>query len=547
MNAPASADQVRSARLVTEAEWRAHRLDAMAAGADLARAAGGVPAVLISYQQQLLATTARHAVTVVEKSRRTGVTWAAGADAVLTAASNKAAGGMDVLYIGYNLDMAREFIDVCAMWGRSFESAVEASGAQEFMFDDGADRSIAAFRIRFASGFEIVALASRPRSLRGRQGYVIIDEAAFHDDLDGVLQAAMALLIWGGKVLIISTHFGAENPFNRLVTSIRGGDKPYALMRIDFDDALKGGLYERISLVKGQEWSVEAEAKWRAEIVAFYGEAADEELFCVPSESGGAFLPAPLIEARARPGIPILRLRKDSAFTHWPEHLRRADIDDWLKGHVDPVLRELDAALPHYAGGDYGRVSDLSVWWILARQRTTRLTTAFVVELRNLPFDAQKQIQSHILKRLPRFVAFNGDATGLGAALAEAAAQEFGQGVAEETKLSVEWYRENTQPLKSAFESDMIDIPADADIHSDLKLIEVKNGVAHVPKLKSGVKKDRHGDAAVALLLAHYASRRKAAHYGYESEATLDELRRAALAPRAEDDDDLPRPRRALP
>ena len=542
MSASFAADQVRSARLITEDEWRAHRLDAMQAGADLARAAGGVPAVLISYQQQLLATTARNSVTVVEKSRRTGVTWAAGADAVLTAASAKSAGGMDVLYIGYNLDMAREFIDVCAMWGRSFESAMEASGASEFLFDDGADRSIAAFRIRFSSGFEIVALASRPRSLRGRQGYVIIDEAAFHDDLDAVLQAAMALLIWGGRVLVISTHDGSDNPFNKLVQDIRGGDKPYALIRVDFDDALRGGLYERIALVKGQQWSAEAEAKWRAEIIAFYGVGADEELFCIPSDGAGAFLPAPLIEARATADAPVLRLKKEAAFTHWPEHLRRADIDDWLKREVEPVLRGLDPELTHYAGGDYGRVSDLTVIWVLARQRTTRLTTAMVVELRNLPFDAQRHIQEHVLARLPRFVASNHDATGLGASMAEAAAQRFGPSTSEETKLSVEWYRENMQPMRSLFESGMISIPMDEDIHSDLRLIEVRHGVPHVPKLKSGVRKDRHGDAAVALALAIYASRRKAAAYGYESAATQTQTNAYAR----HDDDDRPRHERTI-
>ena len=89
---------------------------------------------------------------------------------------------MDTLYIGYNLDMAREFIDCCAMWAKAFDDGADDAGVAEFLFDDGPTRRSQAFRIRFASGFEIVALASRPRSLRGRQGYVIIDEAAFHED-----------------------------------------------------------------------------------------------------------------------------------------------------------------------------------------------------------------------------------------------------------------------------------------------------------------------------------------------------------------------------
>ena len=57
----------------------------------------------------------------------------------------------------------------------------------EFLFADenpatpGETRDIKAFRIDFASGYSIVALSSRPRSLRGMQGKVRIDEAAFEE------------------------------------------------------------------------------------------------------------------------------------------------------------------------------------------------------------------------------------------------------------------------------------------------------------------------------------------------------------------------------
>jgi len=521
-----SYEEIQSARLITEAEWKRHRLDSLALAPEKLETAGGMPAVLLPYQSQLLATTATNAVTVVEKSRRTGVTWAAGADAVLTSAAEKSAGGMDTLYIGYNLDMAREFIDTCAMWARSFVKAVTVAGVEDFLFESEPDKFIQAFRIRFASGFEIVALASRPRSLRGRQGYVIIDEAAFHDDLDAVLQAALALLIWGGKVLIISTHNGTDNPYNRLILDIRGGRKPYALLRIDFDDALKQGLYERVCLVKGEEWSVEKEAKWRSDIVAFYGEAADEELFCIPSEGGGAWLLAPLIEARSRQGIPVLRLERPESFTYWPAHLREADINDWCERELLPILRTLDSHLGHFLGGDYGRVRDLSVLWPLAISRTTRRITPFVVEMRRIPFDQQKQVLKYICDRLPRFSASKHDATGLGMSIAEYAVQQYGLERTEAVALNIPWYRDNAQPVKTAFEDDAIEIPADSEIHSDLRLVKTKGGVPFIPALKSGEQKNRHGDAAVALMLAYAATRALVALYDYESARTLRESNR---------------------
>ena len=533
MGALVSEADIVAARAITAEEWTKLRQESLAAGV----APGAtLDAILLGYQQRLLATTTAHRVTVVEKSRRTGATWGVAAQAVITSASSRDAGGMDSLYIGYNLDMAREFIDCAAMWARAFDQEMGVAGVAEFLFDDGADKSISAFRIRFASGFEIVALASRPRSLRGRQGFVIIDEAAFHDDLDGVLQAALALLIWGGRVLVISTHNGEDHPFNRLVKDIRGGRRGYGFVRFDFDDALKDGLYQRVCLRTGEEWAVEKEAEWRAGINREFGEAADEELFCIPSEGGGAWLPGPLVEARAKQGIDVVRLKVEKGFTFWHDHLREAHVRDWCERELLPRLKRLDPTLQHFLGGDYGRVSDLTVLWPLAISRTLRRLTPFVVELRSTPFDAQRQIQKYLMERLPRFGASQHDATGLGMSMAEAAQQLVGPTRAEAVMLNVGWYRDNAQPLRTAFEDDMIEIPADADIASDLRLVQVKGGVPFVPALKSGQAKDRHGDSAVALMLAYAATRATPVSYDYDTAGSLGASDRGEDRARAEDD-----------
>jgi phage FluMu gp28-like protein len=523
-----------AARAITEAEWQKLRVESLASGPGFDPDAT-LDQILLPYQQKLLATVASFDVTIIEKSRRTGATWGVAAYAVLTSASQRSQAGMDSLYIGYNLDMAREFIDCCGMWALAFNDAITDAGISEFLFDDGPDpeKHIKAFRIRFASGFEIIALASKPRSLRGFQGFVIIDEAAFHDDLENLMAAALALLIWGGRILVISTHNGTDNYYNTLVKQARSGERGYGFARFDFDDALKDGLYQRVCKRTGKTWTIEAEAKWRAAIIKQYGEAADQELFCIPAEGNGSWLSAALIESRAR-DIPVVRLTRPGGFTFWPDHLRRADIDDFCERELLPLLRSLDPLLTHFMGGDYGRVSDLTVLWPLAITRTLRRTTPFVVEMRAIPFDCQRQVQSYIFKRLPRFGAFKGDATGLGFALAEAAQQELGELRAEAVMLNVPWYRENSEPVKTAFEDDMIEIPADAEIASDLRLVQVRGGVPFMPAVKSGVQKDRHGDAAVALMLAWAATRAQIMEYAYESVATLRDREGA----RDEDDDD---------
>ncbi len=247
---------------------------------------------LLSYQGEISHECAEHTVTFVEKSRRTGATFGAAADAVLRSGAEKSAGGMDTLYMGTSADMAREFVDASAGWARRLDHAIVSQG--EILFDDGSEKGIKATRIDFASGYSIVALPSRPRVLRGRQGFVIIDEAAFVDDLKEVLKAAIALTMWGGRVLVISTHNGAANPFNETIVAIRAGRLPYGLVRFDLDDALRAGLYERICLVSNgrQAWSPEAEADWRENLIKTYADGADEELYCVPSQAAAWCSPA---------------------------------------------------------------------------------------------------------------------------------------------------------------------------------------------------------------------------------------------------------------
>lgn len=474
-----------------------------------------LPAVFMPYQQLLAEACDTDRVVVVEKSRRTGYSWAAAAIAAMRAAAARGAGGSDVFYMGYNLEMAREFIGYVAGFARQITRAAVEVAEQVFPDPDHPDRAIRAFRVDFASGFEVLALPSVPRALRGRQGFVIIDEAAFHDDLPEVLKSAFALLIWGGAVLVISTHDGDLNPFNTLVTDIRAGRLPYRLLRCTFDDALRDGLFRRICRTTGRDWSEEAEAAWRAQIVAFYGDAAAEELDCVPAQSSGAYLPGPLVEARADPDVPVRRWACGEAFTQWPDHLRAAECRDWCARELDPVLEALDADCPHVFGEDFGRSGDLTVIWVLAIGRDLVRRTAVVVELRGVPFRQQEQVLFHLCDRLPKRRAGAMDARGNGQYLAEVAQQRYGAQVAA-VMLSEAWYREQMPPFKAAFEDGGITIPRDRDIHGDLRALRLVRGVARVPDQRtSDATGQRHGDAAVAAALAYAASRAEPEVYDY--------------------------------
>lgn len=459
--------------------------------------------VLLPYQVRWIADTAP--VKVAEKSRRVGITWAEAADAALSAA---AAGGMDTWYLGYNRDMAREFVETAAGWARQFNKA--ALAIEEVALEDER-RDLLAYRIRFASGHKIVALSSRPSNLRGKEGRAVIDEAAFHDDLPGLLKAAMAFTMWGGLVRVISTHNGAANPFNELVNDIRAERRPFSLHRVTLDDALAEGLYHRICRKAGRRYSAAGEREWRARIFAEYGEAASEELMCAPRASAGAFLSSVLVESRMRAGVPVLRWEVPAEFSERPEEYRVGAARDWCERNLDPALARLENLMSCF-GEDFGRNGDLSVFWPLQIQSNLVRRTPFVVELRRVPFRQQEQILFYIVDRLPRLIGGALDARGNGQYLAETARQRYGARI-EQVMLSAQWYRENMPRYKAAFEDGMVELPRDAEILADHRTLEIEHGYAHVPERRD--QKGRHGDAAIAGALAYYASSIRAQQPSY--------------------------------
>ncbi|QBF31508.1 terminase large subunit domain-containing protein [Thalassococcus sp. S3] len=514
---------------ITQKEWARMRQEATNAIDDIVEEVG-LPQVLLPYQAKAvgLLDTVSTQVLFVEKSRRIGMTWALAAYAVLKAARKKSARGMDAMYISYSQEMTREFIDACAMWARAFNEA--ASETEETIFadrDENGDRSIKAFRIGFASGFEIIALSSAPRSLRGKEGLVIIDEAAFVDSLEELIKAAMAFLIWGGQVVVCSTHDGADNVFNQQIQDILGGRVDYEHLRVDLDEALTDGLYQRICLVKGEEWTAEGEAAWRQSLINFYRDGADEELFCIASQSSGSWLSGPLIQSRMTEETPILRLELPDTYLQMNTRQQEALLEDFLE-ELDEALDGLDLTLRYAGGFDFGRVADLSVFALLAIEQNLRKRQALCVEMRNVPGDEQKMIIGRILERVKTTLvnaAF--DATGMGWTVAEDMGRKFGlrevedgPGLIMAIKFSQDWYRVNMPPLKTEFEDGNILIAADADHLADLRAVKVVRGIPRVPDLrqdqigKKGMK--RHGDYAIALALADYASRMPWSEYAYE-------------------------------
>jgi predicted phage terminase large subunit-like protein len=248
--------------------------------------------------------------------------------------------------------MAEQYITDVAFWAKAYQmiaSTIETTVLE----DEGKD--ILVYRVKFATGFKVTALSSRPSNLRSRKGKLVLDEAAFHDDLGELLKAANAIVMWGGSrpglVRIISTHNGVNNRYNQLCEDVRSGKLDYDLHQVTLSDAIADGLFKRICLINGEEWTLEKEFAWYTQLYKDYGIGADEELGCIPLDVKGG-------------GIVFNRTWFEIVDTHPP--VLTAQVRFW---DMASTAREFNADAFYTAGLHLGRVgNDYYILHLLAEQ-----------------------------------------------------------------------------------------------------------------------------------------------------------------------------------
>mgnify|MGYP005837099923 CR=1 FL=1 len=475
--------------------------------------------VLMQHQSECLMLP--HSIIAIPKGRRTGITFAWGLNSTIIAASRRDAGGDNVFYIGDTKEKGLEFIGYCAKFARLIAEAQGqgVSGIEEYLFQDqdeaGNTKNITAYRIRFSSGFQITALSSRPANIRGLQGIVIIDEAAFHPDVQGVLDAATALLIWGGRIVVISSHNGKNNPFNQFCKDIEEGryGEDATVFTVTFDDAVANGLYERRCMMKGEDPTPEGKEKWYTGIRNAYGPrkaAMREELDAMPRDGAGIAIPGIWID-NAMPEVrPVVRLVLDDDFVMRPEEERKAWCEQWIQENIEPLIAQLDPSLQHVFAQDFARHRDFSIIKPLAITSSLRRVVPWVIEMNKVPTRQQEQILWYIIDHLPNFRGGAMDATGSGQTLAEYTADKYGHDVIHQVTLSRSWYGIWMAKMIQWFEDGVIDLPRDVNIEQDLRAIVDIDGIKMVPDVRQRDMKEpelfRHGDAAITLCLACFAS-----------------------------------------
>lgn len=432
---------------------------------DNQRQSDGLP-LLLGYQTRWIEEMARFAV--CEKGRRIGLSWSDASERVVYASEGRG----NIMYMSYNKDMTETYIGDCADWARKLNLAI-GDVKEETIFTKDKEQ-IHRYRIELDSGKRILALSSNPRVLRskGKPGdIVILDEAAFCDDLEALLKAAIAVTQWGGLVRIISTHDGESNPFNRLVCEIKAGRHPqWALHTITLNDAIADGLARRVYSVTKRPWHEGAAREWRDEIVSGYTdkEDADEELFCIPSKSGGAWL-------------------------NW-EWIRNTQHD--LAGLPDLYMGRFT-----YIGVDVARRKHFWVAVVLEQVGDILWERELLAE-RNIKFSEQAAIIRRLVQRY-RPLRIIVDQTGMGEAVVEQMQDEYGEARVEGVLLSAPRRLDVATVLRERFEDGTIRISKDQILADDLHSIKKDKATAGTsgPRLVAETS-DGHADRFWALALA---------------------------------------------
>lgn len=487
--------------------------------------------VLMKHQSDWIRMQQDLDIAVCEKGRRTGITFAQAMTDTITAASEKDAGGDNVWYMADTQEKGLEFIGYVAKFA-PIVARGQATRIEQHIFvdqlEDGTSRNIQAYRVRFASGFRITALSSRPENIHGLQGVVDIDESALHKNVAKVLESATALLIWGGRIRVWSTHRGKKNPFNQLVKDVRDGryGKRAKVIRITFDDAVENGLYERVCFMTGRTPTLESKKDWYEGIRAAYGPhkaAMREELDVIPRDGHGAAIPSVWIE-RAMPEVrPVLRIVFADDFPTRSEKERETWCVTWINLNLLPLLKIVtkDFTGRWAIGMDFARHRHFSV--ITPAQITQELhrSIPFVIELANAPTRQQEQILWALLDTLKNWT-FGGDATGPGQTLMEYTGDRYGRAVFNEKKaiweggpvhevvLSRSWYGIWMGKYIDLFEDGFINMPRDVSLEDDHRAVEFVDGIPMVPHIEKKDLKDaelvRHGDGAIAGALMNFAA-----------------------------------------
>ena len=412
-----------------------------------------------------------------EKSRRIGMTYS---DSYKSCRDrNTIDYRRDLWFSSADESAAYEYALYCRTWCEIMETAV-----REILetLEDEKGYKYNNYVVEFPNGSRINCMSSNPRRFRSKGGDVVLDEFAWHDDPEGMLDAAMPTTTWGFQLRILSTHNGETSRFNRIIAQINKvlrGDATYdelnmlhyALHRTTIVDAIEQGLAEKV--YKLDTISPEAREKFLKSCRARAKDldAFNQEYMCIASSNESTLIPY-----------------------------------DLYQSCEDPIcLTTLPTGGPMYVGMDVGREKDLTVFWV-AEMVGDVLVPRRIITLQKACYETQHQTGSELLRNpLVRRMAI--DATGIGDPVAERLQKDFGEVRVQKVKFSATSKDHMASVLLGRFQDRRLRVPEDWRIreafHKIKKTITAAGGVRYDAARTDTGHADEFWAAALCCEAAH--------------------------------------------
>lgn len=449
----------------------------------------------------------RSLVRLMEKSRRVGISYATAYDQVKQHSLK-----------GYKVDTwfssrddltAKEFIIYCKKFAGVLNLAANGFDT-DILFNDGKDSATASV-LRFANETRINSISSNPDVFAGKGGNVGLDEFALRNDPRSVYDIASPTIDWGGRLSIISTHRGAGNFFNRLITDEQDPDprkhRGISLHKVTLSTALDEGF-----LWKLQTKLPEDDPRMQMDEADYYNyqksRCSTEERFrqeyeCEPEDEASVFLPYDLLAGSFYPP-------HDDLVAHTEQTTdfrgKKGRIRYLLPKGVRPDgLRDYLATLPKgslFHGKDVARKKDLSVD-IIGEKRDGMTFVRGIVEFDRVAFSRQEDVLYPLMPLVTRSCV---DETGMGHQFAERAGEKFGAWRVEGINFSQGTKAMLAGPVRTAFEDRVFRVPDDDLFITDLRMIRKETVGDKVRYVASDDEEgDSHADRFWALALMHHA------------------------------------------
>lgn len=370
---------------------------------------------------------------------------------------------------------ALEFMEKVKQWTEAYDFVI--SGYREER--DNPQALIKTAEIRWPNGSRILAIPANPATMRGYSANLLLDEFAFHEKPDDIWRAIYPSisnpLKQTFKLRIMTTPNGRANKFYDLWTK----NPTYSKHKVTIHDAIAQGLPINVEELRAGLDDAEGWA---------------QEYECEFIDTAAVLLPYELIATCESP---------ESAETVGLEFYEAA-----ARGK-----REL------YAGLDFGRKRDLTVWWC-AEKVGDVLWTREVLVLDKTPTPEQVEILRTRLAGVRRAAL---DYTGSGTGLGDYLVKEFGEynpdqhrlGRVELCNFTAQLKADIFPKLRMKFEDRRVRIPVSRAIREDLHAVQRVTTPSGTVTYKAPHREDGHSDRCTGLALMIRAAATGGGRFAY--------------------------------